>query len=120
MRKFVGAYTQDSEVSVWIVTDERRGKLAPVGEKHPEFLASMHDVAVRQQITIGGNEKSGAGSARCLIAAHFNMNHRWMSNGGRAGHGIRVGIDQRFIGILRDFASESGNHDLPNECEKSD
>ena len=54
----------------------------------------MDDVAVGEQISVGGNEEARTGAARRFIPLGLDMNDRWMHRSDRSRHRLRIGIEQ--------------------------
>ena len=56
---------QDGEIGFRIIADQVGGHLPAVGERRLNFFGAMHDVAVRQQISVGRKNKTRAGGFPC-------------------------------------------------------
>ncbi len=62
-QRFGRADAQHREVAVGIVADEIGVELRAVRERHADLRRAVHDVAIRQQITVGREDETRAGAA---------------------------------------------------------
>ena len=79
VRELVRTYPEHGEIGVGIVPNQTGGKFPPVGEKHAQVGGAVNDVAVGEQVAIGGDEETRARAARRIIPANLNMDDRRMS-----------------------------------------
>src|SRR5258708_12173911 len=75
MDNFIGAYPQHREIGFRIVADEISRQLAAVREAYRQLARPMDDMAVGEQVAVGGNKETRTGACRRLPAPDFNMHN---------------------------------------------
>ncbi len=55
-----------------IVADETRLGTMPVGERHRDLLGAVHDVTVRQNESVAGEQETGAAAAAAAVPPNFD------------------------------------------------
>jgi len=114
VRQRVGrADAQHREVAVRIVADEIGVEFRAVRERHADMRRAMHNVAIRQQITVGREDETRTGAAACAAAVFVARQTPFDGNKGdrllhpfeRADDGLGISVQK---GVVAEWACEGG------------
>ena len=94
----VAVEPQYREIGVGIVADQARAKTAAVGKGGLDLARARHDVAIGQDIGVGGEDHARAGAAGSILGSgHLQVEDRRADLVDGADDGAGVSIEQRHI-----------------------
>jgi hypothetical protein len=89
----------DRKIRFRIGADYARRVDPPIVQCNVQFARVLHDMIIRQNKTIAGNDESGTATRPSVFVGHANVNHAWRNSIGHGANRFGIRIEQLRIPV---------------------